>query len=66
MTKRMSERQRWVEVFRFYEPAPENANGFARKQHETMIGIITAFTKVGRVVRAERDGSALILKARKA
>jgi hypothetical protein len=67
MTKRISERQRWVQVARLPLPGQgHNVQGIIERHNETL-SVLIAFAKVGRVVRAERDQyGGIILKARKA
>jgi hypothetical protein len=67
MTKRISERQRWVHLIYVGIPSEGlNTNGIRQKMLEAS-AIVEAFEKVGRVVRIERakSSSGFVLKARK-
>lgn len=69
MSKRVSERQRWVEIFLLPEPSSaENAATYARTKHGEARAVLEAFQKVGRVVRVEpaKYGNGIALKARRA
>lgn len=68
MTKRISERQRWVQLAYIAIPSEGlNTTGIRQRLLEVS-AIVESFEKVGRVVRIERAKGSLgfILKARKA
>ncbi len=67
MSTKRSERQRWVVVFTLGK-AVYVADGVrdSRHDHERAQAVIDAFERVGRVVRAEVCGDAIIFKARRA
>jgi hypothetical protein len=64
MSKKLSERQRWVKLrqFQFYEG---NSVAYAAHEFDQLHAVVHAFEQVGRVVRLETNGSALVLKARR-
>lgn len=62
--KRRSERSRWVNVLTFRFGAGWNDEHADRQWHEVR-AIVQAFEKVGRVVRVETNGEALMLRVRR-
>jgi hypothetical protein len=69
MSKRVSERQRWVQIFVLGKPiANVEGAAYAERKHEQLYAVADAFAKVGRVIRVEpsQHGSGLVFKARRA
>ena len=64
MSKRISERQRWVRLYAFSIRKTNNpewsAAAYDHAQH-----IVSAFAKIGRIVRLETESGMLVLKARR-
>lgn len=69
MSKPRSERQRWTAIFTLYEKGESELSAKeAKQQHHELFAVVSAFEKVGRIVRVETTGygKTLSLKARRA
>lgn len=65
--RRRSERSRWVQIFGLSEPHEANEKNSQKNEFQKARAVVTAFERVGRVVRVETDGlNGLVFKARKA
>ena len=66
MSKKLSERQRWVTVVVLGKAYfTTDAIPDARHAHERVQAVLEAFAKIGRIVRAEVCGDAIAFKARR-
>ncbi len=66
MTKKISERQRWVTVFTLGKALylTEGVRD-SRHSHERAQAVLSALASIGKVVRAEVCGDAIVFKARR-
>ena len=64
VSRKRSERQRWVRIrgFRFRD---ENVPVYAAREFEQLYAVVNAFQTVGRVVRLCAEAGALVLRARR-
>ena len=64
MSKKLSERQRWVRLYAFSIQKSNNGE-WSEAAFNRALHIVQAFEKIGRVVRLSTESGMLVLKARR-